>query len=433
MISAKRRKVVTLNGECFDVEYHGIIPGSRDGVFHDFRLYDAVEKRDLLAVGVVRGGAKDMYAATVAEYDRREDPVVLNSIRREFDRAKLDFGTPRDASSRYEIILEPSDFAPRVPANDKEIRTYITHKAYWLAYQYPTQPQTADIWGSPILFDETADLEYLGVTQQDIWKNIRRLANQGFLHKVMEGSAAPTDFLLTQYEQEGESVRGLSAEPDDRKFAQLAIVEARKSIPEDDRVHPKVGVVVVKDGSVIASAHRGEFPECHAEYVALEKKLADESLSNAIVYTTLEPCTSRKHPKVPCATRLAERKVARVVIGMLDPDDRISGRGQRALRKAGIKTELFLPDLMSQVEELNRDFIRDRESSSSVSEDDLADKILSFARQVKRELPNAVFTETILCAEFKETPERIARAIDILVARNRAKRTDFPETWYIYP
>ena len=126
--------------------------------------------------------------------------------------------------------------------------------------------------------------------------------------------------------------------------------------------------MVVKDGRVIASAHRGEIPKCHAEFIALEKKLADVPLSGATVYTTLEPCTSRTHPKLPCAVRLAERKVARVVIGILDPDDRISGRGQRALRKSGIITELFPHDLMSQVEELNRDFVRDREETSRLNE-----------------------------------------------------------------
>jgi pyrimidine deaminase RibD-like protein len=149
---------------------------------------------------------------------------------------------------------------------------------------------------------------------------------------------------------------------DDQRFMQMAIEEARKSIPEDGRVHPRVGAVVVKDGHVLAKAHRGEFPEGHAEYIALEKKLTDVSLSGATVYTTLEPCTTRNHPKVPCAIRLTERKVHRVVIGMLDPDDKISGRGQRALRKAGIVTDFFPHDLMSQVEELNRDFARDRES-----------------------------------------------------------------------
>jgi pyrimidine deaminase RibD-like protein len=119
-----------------------------------------------------------------------------------------------------------------------------------------------------------------------------------------------------------------SGESDDRRFARLAIEEARKSVPEDERVHPRVGVVIVKDGQVLATAHRGEIPQCHGEYIALEKKLADVPLAGSTVYTTLEPCTSRNHPKVPCAIRLTERKVARVVIGMLDPDDRISGRGQ---------------------------------------------------------------------------------------------------------
>ena len=151
----------------------------------------------------------------------------------------------------------------------------------------------------------------------------------------------------------------------DQQFARLAIEEARKSVPEDDRVHPRVGVVVVKDGRILATAHRGEIPQCHAEYIAMEKKLTDVSLLGATVYTTLEPCTARKHPKVPCAIRLTERKVTRVVIGMLDPDDRISGRGQRTLRKAGIATELFPHELMAEVEELNRDFVRDREARES--------------------------------------------------------------------
>ena len=105
-------------------------------------------------------------------------------------------------------------------------------------------------------------------------------------------------------------------------------------------------------------AHRGELPGCHAEFVALEKKLVDVSVSGATVYTTLEPCTTRDHPKIPCASRLVERRVARVVIGMLDPNPAISGKGQRALRKARIVTDLFPADSMDEVEELNREFTR---------------------------------------------------------------------------
>lgn len=156
---------------------------------------------------------------------------------------------------------------------------------------------------------------------------------------------------------------------DDRIFARLAIGEARKSVPETDgRAHPLVGAVIVKDGQVLATAHRGESEGNHAEYIALEKRLPDAAVAGATVFTTLEPCTTRNHPKVPCAERLIERKVARVVIGMLDPDPRISGKGQRRLRTANIITDFFPHDLMTEVEELNRDFSRACELTARVAD-----------------------------------------------------------------
>jgi pyrimidine deaminase RibD-like protein len=144
----------------------------------------------------------------------------------------------------------------------------------------------------------------------------------------------------------------------ERAFMKMAIEQARKSIPEDDRAHPRVGVIVVKDGKVLAAAHRGEYPGNHAEFVALEKKLGDETIVGSTLYTTLEPCTTRNHPKIPCAERIRERKVARVVVGMLDPNPEIRGLGWNSLRDGGIAVETFPTDLMSEIEELNRDFTR---------------------------------------------------------------------------
>jgi pyrimidine deaminase RibD-like protein len=150
---------------------------------------------------------------------------------------------------------------------------------------------------------------------------------------------------------------GVAAKEHD--FMEMAIEEARKSVAEDDRTHPKVGAVVVKDGAVLATAFRGELGKGeHAEYTAMEKKLPDATLAGATVYATLEPCTIRNHPKTPCAQRLIDRKVKRVVIGMLDPNPRICGKGERLLRDHGIEVERFPHELVMQLEEMNRAFVK---------------------------------------------------------------------------
>src|SRR5258706_6624932 len=92
-----------------------------------------------------------------------------------------------------------------------------------------------------------------------------------------------------------------------QEFARAAFEQAQLSKAEDDRIHPLVGAVVVKAGKILALAHRGEQGGSHAEYCAVELKLPKESIQGCTVYTTLEPCISRTHPKVSCADRLIER------------------------------------------------------------------------------------------------------------------------------
>jgi ATP-dependent DNA helicase RecG len=65
-----------------------------------------------------------------------------------------------------------------------------------------------------------------------------------------------------------------------------------------ERPAPKVGCVVVTKPGKINSGYRGELePGEDAEFTVMEKKMVEEQLAGATVYTTLEPCTDRKPPK----------------------------------------------------------------------------------------------------------------------------------------
>jgi pyrimidine deaminase RibD-like protein len=144
---------------------------------------------------------------------------------------------------------------------------------------------------------------------------------------------------------------------EDRAIMRLAIDLAARCVSEEGKVSPMVGAVVVRDGAVLASAFRGEMKAGeHAEYTLLERKLQGVDLEGATLYSTLEPCTHRNHPKVSCTDRVIDRKLKRVVIGTLDPNQMIRGLGELRLQDAGIEITRFDPDLVLELRDLNREF-----------------------------------------------------------------------------
>lgn len=121
-----------------------------------------------------------------------------------------------------------------------------------------------------------------------------------------------------------------------RGFMWAALEEAEKG---RGRVgaNPLVGAVLVREGKEISRGAHLRFGGPHAEAEAL----AGVNAGGATLFVTLEPCAH--HGKTPpCATAVAEAGVARVFVGMLDPDPRTDGKGAAALREAGVEVEVGL-------------------------------------------------------------------------------------------
>jgi diaminohydroxyphosphoribosylaminopyrimidine deaminase/5-amino-6-(5-phosphoribosylamino)uracil reductase len=106
--------------------------------------------------------------------------------------------------------------------------------------------------------------------------------------------------------------------------------------------NPAVGAVVVRGDRVLGSGFTRPPGGPHAEVVALaaaRRRHGAATLRGATLAVTLEPCcfTGRTPP---CTEALLEAGVARVWIGVVDPDPRVRGRGVRILRRAGVSVEV---------------------------------------------------------------------------------------------
>src|SRR3954466_3298302 len=120
--------------------------------------------------------------------------------------------------------------------------------------------------------------------------------------------------------------------------------------------NPMVGCVIARGERVIGEGFHAEFGGPHAEPRALAN--CSESPAGASAYVTLEPCchTNKKTP--PCVPRLIEAKIARVVVGFLDPNPDVDGKGIAMLREAGIVVDRAPGEIEAEAKQLIAPFIK---------------------------------------------------------------------------
>ncbi|CBI76507.1 Riboflavin biosynthesis protein ribD [Bartonella clarridgeiae 73] len=129
----------------------------------------------------------------------------------------------------------------------------------------------------------------------------------------------------------------MSREAQDKRFMAAAIRLAERHINLTGK-NPSVGALIVKnnetDASIVGYGVTAVQGRPHAEVQAL--LMAGPLAYGATAYITLEPC-SHYGKTPPCVNALIDAGIARVVIALPDPDQRVYGRGIALLRSAGIE------------------------------------------------------------------------------------------------
>jgi diaminohydroxyphosphoribosylaminopyrimidine deaminase/5-amino-6-(5-phosphoribosylamino)uracil reductase len=120
----------------------------------------------------------------------------------------------------------------------------------------------------------------------------------------------------------------------DRLCMRIALAEAAKGLGLTSP-NPAVGAVLAVGGKLLGLGHHRCAGGWHAEKTVLEP-LRDKDLSEATLYTNLEPCC-HYGATPPCTELILARGVGRVVSSIRDPNPVVSGKGFAALERGGVR------------------------------------------------------------------------------------------------
>ena len=121
--------------------------------------------------------------------------------------------------------------------------------------------------------------------------------------------------------------------------------------------NPMVGAVIVNNGRIIGEGFHAFYGGPHAEVNAINSVKPEDRdlLKDSTIYVTLEPCAHfGKTP--PCANLIVNTGIPRVVIGSMDPNPKVAGKGVKILKEAGI--EVCSGILEQECREINRKFMK---------------------------------------------------------------------------
>lgn len=133
---------------------------------------------------------------------------------------------------------------------------------------------------------------------------------------------------------------------------ELALMIAKKGCGNTNP-NPLVGAVIVKDNRIIGMGYHEKYGQNHAERNAIAN--STEDVEGSTIYVTLEPCTHYgKTP--PCVDLIIEKKIKRVVIGMLDPNPLVAGKSIKKLKENNIEVLVGVKE--EECKKLNEVFIK---------------------------------------------------------------------------
>ncbi len=118
--------------------------------------------------------------------------------------------------------------------------------------------------------------------------------------------------------------------------------------------NPMVGALIVKNGIIIAEDFHRKPGTAHAEILVIEK--VGENAKGSELYINLEPCCHTEKRTPPCTMSIINAGIKKVIIGMNDPNPKVSGGGISQLRDAGIDVKSCI--LENEAKRLNEAYIK---------------------------------------------------------------------------